>query len=440
MDRGNLEVKNAIRAVRARRIWDSRGRPTIEVEVSLAGGASGRGIAPAGASRGRNEAVDMRDGGDAFGGFGVQRAMANVNGPIAAALANLDADHQESVDRTLIELDGTPNKSNLGGNAIIATSMAVLQAAAAAHGLSLWRYLAGARPVVLPLPEIQIFGGGAHAGRRTDIQDFLIMPLGAQSFDEAMVMAAEVYRAAGELLAAKGSRCGVADEGGWWPDFDSNEESLAMLMRAIERAGYGNGEVVISLDIAASEFGSRGSYKLALEKRELRTAEWLDVLLGWVKRYPIVSVEDPVAEDDPDGMRAFTRAVGGTVQVIGDDFLVTNAKRIEDAAQAGQCNAVLIKPNQAGTITESMQAIAAAKRLGWGTIVSARSGETEDVMIAHLATGWSAGQLKVGSFSRSERMAKWNEMLRIEAQLGAAARFAGAGALPMRSPEPARAI
>jgi enolase len=440
MDRGNLEVKNAIRAVRARRIWDSRGRPTIEVEVSLAGGASGRGIAPAGASRGRNEAVDMRDGGDAFGGFGVQRAMANVNGPIAAALANLDADHQESVDRTLIELDGTPNKSNLGGNAIIATSMAVLQAAAAAHGLSLWRYLAGARPVVLPLPEIQIFGGGAHAGRRTDIQDFLIMPLGAQSFDEAMVMAAEVYRAAGELLAAKGSRCGVADEGGWWPDFDSNEESLAMLMRAIERAGYGNGEVAISLDIAASEFGSRGSYKLALEKRELRTAEWLDVLLGWVKRYPIVSVEDPVAEDDPDGMRAFTRAVGGTVQVIGDDFLVTNAKRIEDAAQAGQCNAVLIKPNQAGTITESMQAIAAAKRLGWGTIVSARSGETEDVMIAHLATGWSAGQLKVGSFSRSERMAKWNEMLRIEAQLGAAARFAGAGALPMRSPEPARAI
>ncbi|MDB6046983.1 MAG: eno [Gammaproteobacteria bacterium] len=425
-------MNNAIRAVHARRIWDSRGRPTVEVEVSLAGGARGRGIAPAGTSRGSNEAVDLRDGGDSFGGFGVQRALANVNGPIAAALENIDAEDQERVDRTLIQLDGTPNKSNLGGNAIIATSMAVLQAAAAAHGSSLWRYLAGAGPTVLPLPEIQIFGGGAHAGRRTDIQDFLIMPLGAQSFDEAMVMAAEVYRAAGELLAAKGSRCGVADEGGWWPDFASNEEALGMLVRAIDKAGYRNGEVVISLDIAASEFGSRGRYKLALEKRELSTAEWLEMLLGWVKRYPIVSVEDPVAEDDPDGMRAFTRAVGGAVQVVGDDFLVTNAKRIEDAAEAGQCNAVLIKPNQTGTMTESKQAVAAAKRLGWGTIVSARSGETEDVMIAHLATGWNAGQLKVGSFSRSERMAKWNEVLRIEAQLGAAARFAGAGVLPMR--------
>ncbi len=433
-------MNNTIRAVHARRIWDSRGRPTVEVEVSLAGGTRGRGIAPAGASRGSNEAVDLRDGGDSFGGFGVQRALANVNGPIAAALENIDAEDQERVDRTLIQLDGTPNKSNLGGNAIIATSMAVLQAAAAAHGSSLWRYLAGPDPVVLPMPEIQIFGGGAHAGRRTDIQDFLIMPLGAQSFDEALVMAAEVYRAAGELLAAKGSRCGVADEGGWWPDFASNEEALGMLVRAIDKAGYRNGEVVISLDIAASEFGSRGRYKLALEKRELSTAEWLEMLLGWVKRYPIVSVEDPVAEDDPDGMRAFTRAVGGTVQVVGDDFLVTNAKRIEDAAEAGQCNAVLIKPNQAGTMTESKQAVAAAKRLGWGTIVSARSGETEDVMIAHLATGWNAGQIKVGSFSRSERMAKWNEVLRIEAQLGAAARFAGAGALPMRSHEPARAI
>jgi enolase len=440
MDTGNQQVNNTIRAVHARRIWDSRGRPTVEVEVSLAGGARGRGIAPAGASRGSNEAVDLRDGGDSFGGFGVQRALANVNGPIAAALENIDAEDQERVDRTLIQLDGTRNKSNLGGNAIIATSMAVLQAAAAAHASSLWRYLAGADPVVLPMPEIQIFGGGAHAGRRTDIQDFLIMPLGAQSFDEALVMAAEVYRAAGELLAAKGSRCGVADEGGWWPDFASNEEALGMLVRAIDKAGYRNGEVVISLDIAASEFGSRGRYKLALEKRELSTAEWLEMLLGWVKRYPIVSVEDPVAEDDPDGMRAFTRAVGGTVQVVGDDFLVTNAKRIEDAAEAGQCNAVLVKPNQAGTMTESKQAVAAAKRLGWGTIVSARSGETEDVMIAHLATGWNAGQIKVGSFSRSERMAKWNEMLRIEAQLGAAARFAGAGALPMRSHEPARAI
>jgi enolase len=425
-------VNSTIRAIHARRIWDSRGRPTVEVEVSLAGGTRGRGIAPAGASRGSNEAVDMRDADQSFGGFGVQRAIDNVNGPIAAALANLAAEDQERVDRTLIELDGTPNKSNLGGNAIVATSMAVLQAAAAAHGSSLWRYLAGGSPVALPLPEIQIFGGGAHAGRRTDIQDFLIMPVGAQSFDEAMVMAAEVYRAAGELLAAKGSRCGVADEGGWWPDFASNEEALGMMMRAIDKAGYRNGEVVISLDIAASEFGSRGRYRLALEKMELSTEEWLEVLLDWVRRYPILSVEDPMSEDDPEGLRAFTRAVGGTVQVIGDDFLVTSAKRIEAAAAAGQCNAVLIKPNQVGTMTESLQAVVAAKRLGWGTIVSARSGETEDVTIAHLATGWNAGQLKVGSFSRSERMAKWNEVLRIEAQLGSAARFAGARALPMR--------
>lgn len=422
-------MNNAIRTVRARRIWDSRGRPTIEVEVSLAGGAWGRGTAPAGASRGRHEAVDMRDGGAPFGGFGVARAIANVNGPIAAALFDLDAVNQQRVDRTLIELDGTADKSQLGGNAIIATSMAVLQAAAAAHELSLWRYLAGNNPVSLPLPQIQIFGGGAHAGRRTDIQDFLIMPVGAESFDEAMVMAAEIYRAAGELLVAKGSRCGVADEGGWWPDFASNEEALQMLLRAIDRAGYAGGEAAISLDIAASEFGSRGRYRLALDNRELDTDEWIEVLLGWVKRYPILSVEDPLAEDDPQGMQAFTRALGGTIQVIGDDFLVTSAKRIQAAASAGQCNAVLIKPNQAGTMTECMEALDAAKRLGWGTIVSARSGETEDVMIAHLATGWNAGQLKVGSFSRSERMAKWNEVLRIEAQLGATAQFAGLAAL-----------
>ncbi len=275
--------------------------------------------------------------------------------------------------------------------------------------------------MTLPLPEIQIFGGGAHAGRRVDVQDFLVMPVGARSFDEAMVMVAEVYRAAGELMQAAGRRCGVADEGGWWPDFRTNEEALDMLARAIEKAGYRNGEVVMSLDIAASEFGSDGRYRLGLEGREYDTGEWIEVLLGWTRRYPIVSIEDPVAEDDPEGMRAFTAAAGASIQVIGDDFLVTNAARIEAAAAEGQCNAVLLKPNQAGTITETANALAAARKAGWTTVVSARSGETEDVTIAHLAVGWNAGQLKVGSFSRSERMAKWNECLRIEAELGAGA-------------------
>ncbi|MFM0705068.1 phosphopyruvate hydratase [Paraburkholderia sediminicola] len=427
-------MKTAISKITSRRIWDSRGRPTVEVDVELTNGVGGRGIAPAGASRGSNEAIDLRDGGSLLAGFGVQRALSNVDEIIAPALLGMDAMDQAAVDAILIALDGTPNKARLGGNATIATSMAVLNAAAAAAGMPLWRYLARDQAVRLPLPEIQIFGGGAHAGRRTDIQDFLVMPLGAQSFDEALFMVAEVYRAAGELMESLGRRAGVADEGGWWPDFTSNEEALQMLTRSIERAGYRHDQVAISLDIAASEFGRNGRYKPALENREFDTSEWLDLMLGWLKRYPIVSVEDPVAEDDPDGMRAFTEAVGDSVQVIGDDFLVTSADRVNSAAARGQCNAVLLKPNQAGTITETYRTMEAAKKFGWGMIVSARSGESEDTTIVHLATGWNTGQLKVGSFSRSERMAKWNEGLRIEEQIGRSARFAGCSALPLRSP------
>lgn len=425
-------TKTTIRSIASRRIWDSRGRPTVEAEVVLDGGAIGRGIAPAGASRGSHEAIDLRDGGEQLGGFGVAGAVANVNGPIAAALRGMDAVDQSAVDRRIIELDGTPNKMGLGGNATIAVSMAVLNAAAAATAQPLWRYLAEGRAVRLPLPEVQIFGGGAHAAGRVDIQDFLVMPVGAQSFDEALVMVAEVYRAAGNLMAGLGRRAGVADEGGWWPDFKSNEEALEMLVRSIEAAGYRNGEVVISLDIAASEFGRNGRYKLALEGREFDTDAWLAVLCGWIDRYPIVSVEDPVGEDDAAGMRAFTQAVGKRVQVIGDDFLVTNAQRVAASAQDGACNAVLIKPNQAGTITETFQAVEAARKLGWGMVVSARSGETEDVTIMHLATGWDTGQFKVGSFARSERMAKWNEGLRIESAMGAMAKFAGRAALPIK--------
>lgn len=418
-----------IRSVLGRRIWDSRGRPTVEVEVELAGGVRGRGIAPAGASRGSHEAVDLRDGGSKLGGWGVDAALTSVNGPIADELCGLDAMDQGNVDRRLIDLDGTKTKSKLGGNATIATSLAVLDAAARTRGLPLWRHLAGDAAVHLPLPQIQIFGGGAHAGRRIDIQDLLIMPLEAASFDEAMEMTAEVYRAAGERMQRLGRRMGVADEGGWWPAFASNEEAIETLAASIEDAGYRNGEVAIALDVAASEFGRKGRYTLGLEDRVYDTEDWLKILEGWVRRYPIVSIEDPVAEDDVDGMRAFTSTVGAQVQVIGDDFLVTDAERVRAAAATDTCNAVLLKPNQAGTVTETMHALQAARHLGWGTIVSARSGETEDVAIVHLAVGWNAGQLKVGSFARSERMAKWNEALRIEAELGPAARYAGRAAL-----------
>jgi enolase len=421
-----------IAEVKGRRVWDSRGRPTVEADVRLACGALGRAIAPAGASRGSREAQDLRDGGTVLGGYDVQRALANVNGEIARTLRGQDAADQDAVDRALIALDGTPLKSRLGGNAIVAVSMAVLHAAAAAAGEPLHRYLSAGAPVRIPLPEIQIFGGGAHAGRRVDIQDFMVMAPGASSFDEALAMTADVYLAAGKLMAERGLLQGVADEGGYWPAFDNNEEALEMLLRAIERSGHRPGEdVAISLDIAASEFGRGGRYRFGLESREFDSDGLAEVLLGWLDRYPIVSVEDPMAEDDAKGMARFTAAAGSRVQIIGDDYLVTNAALVDRAAAEQACNAVLIKPNQAGTMTETRAALDAGARHGFGTIVSARSGETEDVTIAHLAVGWNAGQIKVGSFTRSERMAKWNEVLRIAETLGADAPFAGRSALPI---------
>jgi enolase len=414
-----------ITRVVGRRVWDSRGRPTVECEVHLSGGAVGRAIAPAGASRGSHEAIDLRDGGEALGGLGVQRAVANVNGEIGRCIIGMEADDQAAVDRELQLLDGTPQLARMGGNAVIATSMAVLHAAAAASGEPLWRYLAGSAAVRLPMPEIQIFGGGAHAGRRVDVQDFMVMPVGASSFDEALAMTAEVYRAAGELMAGAGKLQGVADEGGFWPAFATNEEALEMLVRAIERARFTPGrDVAISLDIAASEFGKGGRYRLALEDRELDSDGVCELWTRWLDRYPIVSIEDPLAEDDANGMARFTAAVGDRVQIIGDDFLVTDARRVAAAAATRACNAVLIKPNQAGTVSATLAALDAGKKARWGTIVSARSGETEDVTIVHLAVGWDAGQLKVGSFARSERMAKWNEALRIEEALGSKAKFA----------------
>ena len=424
-----------IASVRARRVWDSRGRPTVEVDVRLGSGAVGRAIAPAGASTGTGEAVDLRDGGEAFGGLDVRRAIASVNEEIAPSLIGEDATDQAAVDQRMIRLDGTPNKGRLGGNALVATSMATLQACAASRGVPLWQHLAGQNRVRIPLPEIQIFGGGAHAARRVDIQDFMVMCPGASSFAEALDWTAEIYRAAGTLMKKAGKLQGVADEGGYWPAFTSNEEALDTLLLAIEATGLRpRKDVAISLDVAASEFGGEGRYKLALESRQLDTGQMIDMLGRWLRTYPIVSIEDPVAEDDAEGFRAFTAAFGDRCQIIGDDFLVTNADRVRTASAERALTAVLIKPNQAGTITETRAALDAGRAAGFGTIVSARSGETEDVTIAHLAVGWDAGQLKVGSFSRSERMAKWNECLRIEESLGREAEFAGCSGLGFASP------
>jgi enolase len=393
-------------------------------------GVIGRAIAAAGSSTGINEAVDLRDGGPAFGGFGVDRAVGHVSTEIANALYGMPVSDQEAIDRRLIELDGTPNKARLGGNAIVATSMAVLQAAAAARAIPLWQHLAEGREPMLPMPMVQIFGGGAHAGRRVDIQDFLVVPIRASRFDEAISIAVRIYESAGRIMAERGGLRGVADEGGWWPEFSSNAEALETLVVAIERADLEPGvDAAIALDIAASQMRTGAGYRL--DDRVLSSGELVETLLGWCRKYPIVSIEDPVAENDDEGMRTFTALAGEHLQIIGDDYLVTSSARIAAARTAGACNAVLLKPNQAGTITETKAALDSARAAGWSAIVSARSGETEDVTIVHLAVGWAAGQLKVGSCARGERTAKWNEALRIEEALGDRARL---GRLPLRTP------
>ena len=422
-----------IDAVIARRVWDSRGRPTVEAEVRLAGGARGRAIVPAGASKGRREALELRDGGAAFGGLDVQLALAHVNGEIARAVRGMAADDQAALDAALVALDGTPDKSRLGANALLAVSMAAAHAAAAARGAPLYETLGGAAATLLPLPQIQIFGGGAHAGRRVDIQDFMVVCPAATSFAQALEWTAAVYAQAGELMRARGALAGIADEGGWWPAFDTNEEALETLVAAIEAAGFVPGaQVGIALDIAASDFGRGGRYRLGLERRELDSDGLIELLLRWCERFPVLSIEDPLAEDDAEGFARFTRAAPAALQIVGDDFLVSSADLLREAAAAGAANTVLLKPNQRGTLTETRQCRDAARELGYAAIVSARSGETEDTTIVHLAVGWQVGQLKVGSFARSERMAKWNEALRIEEALGARARFAGAAALGRR--------
>ena len=435
--------KTRIKTVTGRQVWDSRGRPTLEVEIELRYGALGRAIAPSGASTGSGEARERRDGGARFGGLGVDCALEAITGEIAAALKGADAADQAGIDRILIELDGTPNKERLGGNAIIATSMAAAHAAASAEKLPLWRYLeiqaGNSEPKVLPLPEIQIFGGGAHAGGRIDVQDFMVVAIGASSYGQALEWTSEIYRAAGAIMSETGRLQGVADEGGYWPAFQSNEDGLEATMRASEAAGLTPGQDIgLSLDIAASQFGRGGRYRLACDDCDMDSDELSGLLADWIERYPIVSIEDPLAEDDPEGLSRFTWAVGKRVQVVGDDFLVTNAERIKTAAAQGICNTVLIKPNQAGTLSEASAALDAARKTGYGTIVSARSGETEDVTIVHLAVGWCIPQIKVGSFARSERTAKWNEGLRIAGAMTRAGSGVTDGALPPRSGFPWR--
>ena len=417
----------AIQSLHGRRVWDSRGRPTVEAEVTLKDGAKGRAIAPAGASKGTREALELRDGGNPFGGLDVLQAVGHINGEIAKALIGTDAENQFALDQTLIALDGTENKTRLGANATLAVSMAAAHAMAQASGLALYRYLGQGKVGRLPMPQIQIFGGGAHAGRRVDVQDFMVVCPGASSFAQALEWTAEVYRHAGLLMAKRGSLFGVADEGGWWPDFSSNEQALEMLVLSIERAGFIPGEqVAIALDIAASEFGKLGQYRLGLESRALDSDGLIEMLLGWIAKYPIVSIEDPLAEDDPVGFAHFTKAIGDRLQIVGDDFLVSSSKLIREAANIGAANTVLLKPNQRGTLSETLEAWKVAQELGYAAIVSARSGETEDTTIVDLAIGWNVGQLKVGSFARSERMAKWNHALRIEEELAGNAHFAGA--------------
>ncbi|MFN0075605.1 MAG: phosphopyruvate hydratase [Prosthecobacter sp.] len=415
-----------ITSLDALQIFDSRGNPTVEVIATLEDGTAGHGLVPSGASTGHHEALELRDGDlNRFRGKSVFKALAHVKGEIAREVIGRDVFDQSGLDEALIALDGTPGKSRFGANAILGASMAVAQAAANAKRVPLFKALGDG--TLLPLPEIQIFGGGKHAQGRIDIQDFMIMALTAQSYDETLEVTANVFHAAADIMKRRGLLAGVADEGGYWPMFDRNEDVFDALLAAIEHAGYTPGrEVGISLDIAATDLYHGGFYTLGLEKRRFTTEEFAALMIEWVNKYPIVSIEDPMAEDDWDGWKIVRQAIGHRCQLIGDDHFTTNITRIERGIAANTANAVLIKLNQIGTVTETLAAIRLTQAAGWLPVVSARSGETEDAFIAHLAVATNAGQLKVGSFSRSERMAKWNEVLRIQRHLGERARFTGA--------------
>ncbi len=427
-----------IEGVHGREILDSRGNPTVEVDVVLRDGTLGRAAVPSGASTGANEAVELRDGEKArFGGKGVRRAVEAVDGEIAAALLGADVTDQAGIDRTLIELDGTPNKDRLGANAILGASLASAHAAAAAAGQPLYRYLGGDGAAILPVPCFNILNGGKHAVDSTDFQEFMVAPVGVATFAEAVRAGAEVFAALRTILHDEGHATGQGDEGGFAPSLPSNEAAVEVILRAIERAGYRPGEdVALALDPATSSIlvegtgddGIPGRYRLATESRTLETDELIDLWSGWIERYPIVSLEDGLGEADWPGWRALTSRLGGQVQLVGDDLFVTNPRFIERGIKERAANAVLIKLNQIGTLTETIGAIEMARAAGWGAMISHRSGETEDTTIADLAVAMGTGQLKSGAPSRSERVAKYNRLLRIEEELGGAARYAGRSA------------
>lgn len=412
-----------IKTVTARQVFDSRANPTVEVDVLLEGGAVGRGTVPSGASTGIYEALELRDGDSNYiGGKGVRKALSNIKNEIAPMLLGMDARNQSEIDKAMIALDGTENKSRLGANAILGCSMAVAYAAAAANGVPLFRYLGGPNAKILPVPMIQIIGGGAHAVGSVDVQDFLVIPLSADTFEQSIEMVINVYNATKKVFQKHGKPLSVADEGGFWPTgFSTNEEGLSLLVEGIEEAGYVPGkDIGIALDIASSEFydKEKGTYHFELENRTFTREEFVDVLCDWVERYPIISIEDGCSELDWDGNILLTQRLGKKIQLIGDDLFTTNIKRIQQGVSSDCCNSVLIKMNQIGTITETLDAIEYTKSNGYLPVVSARSGETEDATIVHLAIATNAGQLKVGSVARSERNVKWNEGIRMEEFLG----------------------
>ncbi|MGA7413515.1 MAG: phosphopyruvate hydratase [Bryobacteraceae bacterium] len=418
-----------ITSIAAWQVYDSRGVPTVEAEVMLASGVRGRGLAPSGASTGQFEALELRDDDpQRFRGKSVFKAIANIQNEIAPALFGADIFDQQAIDKRLIEVDGTPNKARLGANAILPVSMAAANAAAAARNEPLHVYLGEGKGTLLPVPEIQIIGGGAHANWRTDVQDFMLIAVGAKTFEEVMEITHNVYHAAGEILRSRRKYFGAADEGGFWPEFERNEDALQLLVEAIVRAGYAPGrDAAIALDIAASDLYDEqtGRYRFNLEQRQFTSSEFGALMADWCGRFPIVSIEDPMADTDWEGWRQITRDLGAKIQLVGDDLFTTNAQRIRTGIEKQVANAVLIKLNQIGTVTETIEAIRLTQSAGWQPIVSARSGETEDAFISHLAVATNAGQLKVGSFARSERMVKWNEVLRIQRDLGPRARFVG---------------
>jgi enolase len=415
-----------IERVHARQILDSRGNPTVEVEIGLRSGAHGHAAVPSGASTGEFEATELRDGGAAWGGKGVGRAVANVNTEIAEAVGGLDAADQQGLDDALIALDATPNKSRLGANAILGVSLAAAHAQAAEEGLALWRYLGGDAARVLPVPMMNVLNGGAHADNKVDFQEFMIVPCGAPSFSECLRMGTEVFHALKRTLHDGGLSTAVGDEGGFAPDLDSNEDALKMLVAGIEAAGYTPGEdVAIAVDPAASELYSGGSYVLEHEGRSLSAAELADYWADLSARYPILSIEDGMDEEDWDGWKTLTERIGDRVQLVGDDLFVTNTERLARGIELGVANSILLKVNQIGTLSETLQAIAMAREAGYTAVMSHRSGETEDVTIADLAVATGCGQIKTGAPSRSDRVAKYNQLLRIEEQLGADAQFPG---------------